>query len=274
MFSCVAYWFAVSVVFSVQRCQGIDGSLSSEQLTALVAKADASKDGTVTLEELMKFSAATDESKSAKETEDKIEKADTDKSGSLTYSELKKYLERENLWSPNDDVSKRQRKFLKRYFNKVVNMVDPDKSKGDQKPSLANSEVNALFFKDIDDGMRSIEVDDNLKHQDADGDGKLTIKEFWHGNNNVDDSKLTDDERKHFAQADTDKDGFVSSQEIMNLNSGIPKVEEDLRNLIKIADEDNDQQVSAAELVKAKVDIAKKSDALDHLYSWVQHHEL
>mmetsp|Transcript_63627 Transcript_63627/g.120457 ORF Transcript_63627/g.120457 Transcript_63627/m.120457 type:complete len:259 (-) Transcript_63627:29-805(-) len=252
------YWCGFAAVLLLDHPVDASESLTSDQLTALIAKVDTSKDGKASFEEIMRFAHATEQARLHKERLSNFEKADKDGDSKLTLPELLQHLESRDAMSFQREVREKQRKHASGVFSHALSATNQD-------GSLDKVRTPLTLFRHIFEGFHRIVVDADMRRKDADGDGKLTIREYY----SITDAVPSKTELVEFAEADRNKDGFLTAREVLQP----PAFAAEFKPLFKLADKDNDGHVSAAELHQSQKDI-EETKAFKFLVGWVEHHEL
>mmetsp|Transcript_136575 Transcript_136575/g.255088 ORF Transcript_136575/g.255088 Transcript_136575/m.255088 type:complete len:274 (-) Transcript_136575:38-859(-) len=270
-------FLAAAVMFSTVHCEDVEDSddpelddpdfeedtsrpkLTTEQIDKLFALVDAGKKGKVSVKDLMVFSAATRESLANQSSPQIAEHMDTDKDGKLSLSEVLKDL---NEMPQDENVRKRKDLETATFREADVN----------KDGLLDKDEFPAIFYSDIKQSILKINTQYIIDDKDANGDGRLTITEFWKGVEEAEEPP-TEIEEGDFRKVDRDQDGFVDLAEMMIWESGIVHVEDAMQEIVLAADTDNDTHVSREELSKAH-DAVRQTDGFFHFADWVKHHEL
>lgn len=259
MFKIATSWCGFAVFCSLACSVG--ASLTEDQFAQLIALIDASSDGKASLDEIMRFHAVTERSRLDKERLSNFEKADKDKDNKLSWPELLQHLEKEDTMSPKEDAREEQRQRARKIFDRAFSLQDG---------SIHKEAIPPLFFRDIFTAFERIVVRYDVLSRDSDGDGKLTIREFLYGNDNITDRTPSESELADFAELDWDKNGLVTPKELLAPRRSW---DEEVELLVQLADKDNDKHVSGAELHQAKDAIAK-TRAFKSFVHWAEHHEL
>jgi len=257
---------------------------------------DADKDGRASLDEIMQFSKDMRQKVAAADAHAVIEEMDTDHSKTLSFEEVEADVAQ---WghSPDEDASaKSQRLEVERA---KFNEADSDKNGVLDKP-----EMPGYFYPETNPSVLEVMTKAAMKEKDLNGDGKLSLKEFWgvdlaQGDENTKDETTegqntqdsgnsgategttevgtpettTDDEEADFKMLDLNKDKYLGLDELRAWESGEFHTREAMRKMIEVADQDHDMHLSADELVKAREKIAGM-DAQYSLTEWIEQDDM
>jgi len=253
--------------------EGAHQSLSAEQMHGLHKKMDANGDGKVSMAEVLAFSDSTRRQIAEREVEAVLGEMDLDKDGKLSVQELVKDL---GSWGGEDvKEDEHEAAMMKEVETAKFGAADTNKD-----GLLDIHELPAMFYPDLHEGVLDLTTRQMLQQKDGDGDGMLSLKEFWRGGVPADDSLdqegeellITDDEKEEFQKLDADHSGKVDVQELKAFESGRFQTEEAMRSLFELADKDKDLHVTAEELGAAREQIAG-SEAHYPLVEWAEHYD-
>merc|ERR1740121_2353703 len=195
-----------------------------------------------------------------------LHEMDTNSDGHLDLQELLKDMDQ---WSDPEDTDRRELDGRKEVETAKFQVADAN---GDGK--LDVKELPSLFYPETHDGILAITVQATIKQKDQNGDGMLTITEFFEGASIPGESlDVTEDEQRDFSHLDIDHNGALDANELKAWESGRFLTETAMHKLFEIADRDSDMHVTAKELDDAREKIAG-NDAQYHLMEWVEHFEL
>lgn len=244
--------------------EGGDGvpRLPAEQLRALHAKMDLDGSGKVSLKELLAFSQDMSKAQATKEAKELM--------GSYTEKvSLKEHLSDTEPEAEDTDEQRQDKEARRRLETEKFKVADLN---GDG--IVDPTEMPALFFPHAHDGVLHVIVQDELRRKDANGDGKLSKKEWQEVGAEGD-----GDETLEFAKVDANGDGLLDQDELKALESGRFYTDEAMKAYFKLADKDVDGQMTAEELLAEEAQLAEEEkvladDAHSHFGDWAQHLEL
>mmetsp|Transcript_34916 Transcript_34916/g.108628 ORF Transcript_34916/g.108628 Transcript_34916/m.108628 type:complete len:291 (-) Transcript_34916:88-960(-) len=251
--------------------ESAEPSISPEQLQKLHKLMDADGNGKMSLDEILAFSTKTSEAMATKDAGSILKDADTSRDGKMSLEEhLKDFSGGDH--EAEDEESKAVMEHQKEVEKAKFAAADVNND-----GLLDDKEVPALFFPETHDGVLSIMAKDSLKQKDADGNGVLSFEEFF-AHNAPDDgdeppADTSEQYRDEFARLDKDHDGSITLEEFKAWESGMFHMHESVKSLFKTVDRDGDGHVTAEELANSHGDVAS-SDAVYHVSSWAEHHEL
>jgi len=241
--------------------------LSAEQLHRLHAKIDADGNGKVSLQEVMAFSHNI--SKSIASSDAKGMLGSETKDGKLS---LEEHISDTHVGSEDSDEDKREKEERRKLETAKFRVADLN---GDG--IVDSTELPALFFPEAHPHVLQVVVQDAMRRKDADGDGKLTKKEFHQDDPDME--EMVEEDKEEFTKLDTNGDGFVDYDELLVLESGRFHEEEAMKLLFNLADKDGDMQLTAEEFVAEQKELAEEEkmladEAHSHFSAWAQHLEL
>jgi len=253
--------------------EGAHQSLSAEQMHGLHKKMDANGDGKVSMAEVLAFSDSTRRQIAEREVEAVLGEMDLDKDGKLSVQELVKDL---GSWGGEDvKEDEHEAAMMKEVETAKFGAADTNKD-----GLLDIHELPAMFYPETHEGVLDLTTRQALRQKDGDGDGVLSLKEFWRGGVPADDALdqegeelfITDDEKEEFQKLDADHSGKLDVQELKAFESGRFHTEEAMRALFELADKDKDMHVTAEELGAAREQIAG-SEAHYPLAEWADEYD-
>merc|ERR1719401_3197547 len=130
--------------------------------------------------------------------------------------------------------------------------------------NLDADELPGLFYPETNEGVLDVIVADSIKQKDKDGDGMLTVKEFF------DTEEPSPEEERDFKSYDADASGKLSLAEVKEWESGRLQMAHSMSKLFEAADKDGDKHITADEVGKVNADIVG-SDAYYHMSEWASH---
>jgi len=254
---------------------------------------DADKDGRASLDEIMQFSMDMRQKVAAADAHTVIDEMDTDHSKTLSLQEVEagvaqwdKSLDGKEVEADaNEDASaKSQRLETERA---KFNEADSDKN-----GVLDAPEMPGYFYPETNPSVLEVMTVAAMKEKDRNGDGKLSLKEFWgvdledpkaqgdeepedSGDSGAtpEDSGATPEEEEDFKMLDLNKDKYLGLDELRAWESGEFHTREAMRKMIELADQDHDMHITADELVKAREKIAGM-DAQYSLTEWIEQDDM
>lgn len=270
MLACLAPWRS-----SAQEESSLphleDETLTSPQLQALHAKLDSSGDGRISLGEALAFAEATSWSLASKDVGLILEEIDTSKDGKIGLEEHLADLGKQVEPQTETDVRAMEVRI-------VLEAKKFKAADGDGDGYLDAQEMPGLFFPETSASVLAVMAAEAMERKDSDKDSKLSPFEFWEADLMGEDgsappSELSQEEQGVFERLDSDRDGFLSLEELHPWESGRLHTQEAMEGLFQAADQDADGHLTAEELVGARGRLAS-SGALYHLLEWTEHHEL
>jgi len=278
MVNCINRAFALVLFFAAAHSQpddeddghdeGMPGlvPLSEKQMQGIHAIFDKNGDGKATLAELMAFSSAMQHLIYQKDAPQMMQGLDSNQDGKLSLEEV--------LEQPRGNESPEDLAEIKsRAEHEEAKFKIADKN-GDNM--LDMSEIPAMYFPETDAEVLKLVVDHSMKEKDLDGDGGVSLEEFWRsmtGGIEQDDDSGMEEERPYFDSLDKDGNGLLNLEEMWAWESGTVELEEAVHALFKTADKDGDGHITVEELASAREELAQ-TEIHDHMLEWVEHHEL
>lgn len=236
--------------------QDLMSELGVETLSRIHAGADANSDGKMSLPEVLDFANRMRHGIAQKEIKEIVEAMDSDKNGKVSLEEF-----RGSLHHPEGD-SKDAAEYDTGLEELTFKAADSDKD-----GELDERELPGFFYPETNHAVLDLIVADVLKRRDADGDGVLSVHEFWE----ITDDEVSDVNLRDFEKFDTDGSGSLSLAEIAEWESGRFGMRETMETLFKVADKDGDKHISAGELhdATASGDLVD-TDVHYHLQQWAE----
>jgi len=250
--------------------EGGEQSLSADQMHGLHKKIDANGDGKVSMAELLAFSDSTRRQILEREVQAVLEEMDLDRDGKLSVQELVKDLD---SWGGEDvKEDEHEAATMKELATAKFGAADTSKD-----GLLDIHELPAIFYPETHEGVLDLTARQTLREKDGNGDGLLSLQEFWRGAPSDDaldqegeELIVTDDEQEEFRKMDADHSGKLDLQELKAFESGRLHTEEAMKSLFELADRDKDMHVTAEELGAAREQIAG-SEAHYPFAEWADH---
>lgn len=241
-------------------------ALTEHQMHSVHKGIDANKDGKISMSEVMEFAAAMRKKVALNDVRNVMDEMDSNKDGKL---DLKELLDDMEQWGENEEGSEEKDARLKMETQKFK-LADADGN-----GYLTQQELPALFYPETHDGVLTVTAEATMKVKDKNGDGKLTLQEFWEGDTASEGESLpiSDEEVADFAKLDINSDQLLDLDELKPWEAGTFHTQEAVKKLFSIADVDGDSLVSQKELGDAREKIAT-TDAQYHLMEWTEHIEL
>mmetsp|Transcript_9457 Transcript_9457/g.21753 ORF Transcript_9457/g.21753 Transcript_9457/m.21753 type:complete len:333 (+) Transcript_9457:106-1104(+) len=255
----------------IEQEGGEHQSLSAEQMLGLHKKMDANGDGKVSMAELLAFSDSTRRQILEREVQAVLAEMDLDGDGKLSVQELVKDLD---SWG-GEDVREDEHEAAAMKELEIAKFGAADTSKDGL---LDIHELPAMFYPEINEGVLDLTAKQTLRQKDGDGDGLLSLQEFWRDGAPSDDALseegqeplIMDGEQEEFRKMDADHSGKLDLQELKAFESGRLHTEEAMKSLFELADKDKDMHVTAEELGAAREQIAG-SEAHYPFAEWADH---
>lgn len=248
-------------------------ALSAEQLHGIHQKIDANGDGRASMGEVLTFSDSVRRQIAVTDIKTVLNEIDLDKDGKLS---LEEFLEDTG---DDDDDQQEPEEVERKETHRKVESAKFAAADTDKDGLLDAEELPSVFFPETHDGVLSLVAKHALQERDQDGDGLLTLQEFWDGDSLEEEEELViESEQEAFRKLDADSSGKLDVYELKAWESGRFHIEEAMKSLFELADQDGDKHVTAEELVAAREQIAESTssyeDAHAHLAEWARHYEL
>merc|ERR1712187_34317 len=137
---------------------------------------------------------------------------------------------------------------------------------------LNTEEASRLF--NPDNNVLGLMAEASFKEWDADGNGEVSMEEFWSGVHVDLEHEASEEEKAEFKRLDADQNGVLNLAEVSNWESGIFHTEEAMKQMFALVDADKDNYVTADELSKAREQLASaQSPAHFHLTEWAEQND-
>eukprot|EP00927_Polykrikos_kofoidii_P052959 TRINITY_DN47006_c0_g1_i1.p1 TRINITY_DN47006_c0_g1~~TRINITY_DN47006_c0_g1_i1.p1 ORF type:complete len:320 (+),score=65.24 TRINITY_DN47006_c0_g1_i1:86-961(+) len=240
--------------------------LTDKQMASLFRGMDENEDGQVSRSEAADYSRRMRRKIAERDIKTISDSIDVDGDGRISLAEFLKDLDSWVASSEEEEASGRERRQHEEEKFKIAD--------ADANGYVEGTEMVAVFYPETHDAVMKHTSGLTLKDKDVDGDGELTLHEFWEGDNADDkDLEIADDEIASFRDLDTDNSGKLSVTELMRWESGSFHTEAALKQVFEFGDADQNMHLSLAELSEARERIVS-SDAHFHLMEWAEHEEL
>eukprot|EP00434_Breviolum_minutum_P004371 symbB.v1.2.003850.t1/scaffold213.1/size264521/5 len=142
----------------------------------------------------------------------------------------------------------------------------------DQDGRLTPMELRQVLYPETHEAVLRLVAEHSLRRKDLDGDGQLSMAEFWEGDMAPGNDE-NGEETATFQTLDKDGNGYLSVEELMHWESGVHHTEVALKELLRLCDSDKDGALSLDELTAQHQQLAH-TDAAYHFLEWAEHHEL
>lgn len=234
-------------------------TLKEDQLIRVHSFLDKNGDGSVTLVEMMDHADRLSAKAAHDDTAEIFAALDQDGDKKLSLDEFKA-----DVTEKMDHMTKEEQAQMMKVEMMKFRAVDED---GDG--FVSEEEVAHLFFPELHDGVMDIEIAEQMRVRDKDGDGKLSYLEFY---------KIPETDRDHhkteghlertadFEELDADKNGFLSTEEMSHMESGRFHMLQTAGQIFKAADTSGDGSLSVTELVDSAAKLP--AEAMGMLYDW------
>eukprot|EP00927_Polykrikos_kofoidii_P078618 TRINITY_DN75422_c0_g1_i1.p1 TRINITY_DN75422_c0_g1~~TRINITY_DN75422_c0_g1_i1.p1 ORF type:complete len:262 (-),score=53.13 TRINITY_DN75422_c0_g1_i1:2-787(-) len=226
---------------------------TEDQMHQLHRHMDINGDGELTLQESLAYSASVSHSIAQNYVEVFLEAVDNSKDRKISLGE---HIEH---FGGDEEENAERAKFVAADEN--------------QDEVLEGKELISMYSPGLHDGVLSVSVQETIRQKDSDGDGQLSMHEFWTADEDDETHRQSEDESVIFQGLDADKDGLLSSEEIRMWESGQFQLEDAMTKMFQTADKNNDTILTAKELADAREEISSH-DAHHNLLEWAEHHEL
>ncbi|CAK0792882.1 unnamed protein product [Prorocentrum cordatum] len=202
-----------------------DDVLSTEQMHGIHQKIDANGDGKASMDEVLAFSDSVRRQIAAGDIPTVLEEIDVNRDGRVSLDE---FLEDIGTSDDDDDPREAERKAAQKEAESAKFLVaDTDKD-----GLLGTEELQSLFFPETHGGVLSVVARHALQERDRDGDGLLSLQEFWDGDSLEEDELLVSrTEQEAFRKLDADSSGKLDVKELEAWESGRFHVEEAVKSL-------------------------------------------
>lgn len=241
-------------------------ALTAEQMRMMHGKFDVDKSGKVSLHEILQYASNMRLEIARKDIHTILDEMDTSRDQKLSLEELLKDLDAQAEGADEEEMKNMVTK--KELETAKFKLSDKD---GDGL--LDAEELPALFYPETNEAVLELTTEASLRQKDTNGDGKLTPKEFWEGDDAEEEAGLSNEEQEDFAKLDQNNDGTLDLKELTAWESGHFHTQEALKKMLEVADADGDMHITADELDAAREQIAG-SDAQYHLLEWAEHNDL
>jgi Ca2+-binding EF-hand superfamily protein len=237
--------------------------LTDEQLTKIHSEIDANHDGMISLVETLKHADSVRRSAANQELNSILEAHDRDGDKKLSHEE---FLGEIGEMAGN----------MEEY--EVVKQEKEQKFKDidlDEDGFLDRDELPLVYMHHTNDKVENLLASQELKRLDKDGDGVLSPSEFWSNSYAEDhDGSITTEEQQQFEGLDANSDGSLSVAELKRWESGSYQSEEAMKALFDVADTDHDGLLTSEELINARGKIKDNHDMHSHIISFHRGKEL
>mmetsp|Transcript_69448 Transcript_69448/g.203214 ORF Transcript_69448/g.203214 Transcript_69448/m.203214 type:complete len:255 (+) Transcript_69448:71-835(+) len=234
--------------------------LPMEKLTGLHGKMDANADGKVSMSEALDFSADMGKLSAKKRLRSDLGLLDGDRDGKVSLQEFLR------SWDRMDPLDEEYAKDMaKRRLHEVERFKVADE---DGDGALDELELQGLLHPGHHDGVLDLATRQAIASKDKDGDGLLSMREFWGGRGELPEPMMVD-----FRKLDKDGSGSLDFEELRHWESGRFREHEVMRKLFDDADKDGDEHVTAEELAAVREEIVGR-EAHYSLHDWSERSEL
>jgi len=241
--------------------------LTSQLLRGIHERIDTDKNGKVSMTEVLKYSAEMRKILASKEAEFVFKQMDANEDGKVNLDEL---LKDTTDWSDVGDGSDEEEKAKTQQAElrkEQLKVADTDKD-----GVLSIEELASVVSPETHDGVLEVTTKHSLVQKDQDGDGQLSLQELWQGEG-LNEEDMSSEQKEEFKMLDADGNGFLSSEELQEWESGMFSRKDAMQELFDMADKDKDMHLSADEIEEAREKIAD-SAARHHFMEWAEHSEL
>lgn len=248
--------------------------LSHEQMRGLHHKMDADGDGHFSLAELLEYAERIPYREAAQELA-MSKDLDASKDGTFTMEEL---LRDEALVSSSnpeefDAATLADIKVLEAAESKLKRLKFQIADANNDKV-LSGSEVAVFFSPESYNAALAAEA---MADKDTNKDGLLSKTEFFSDPANElfleQESDITPEELADFEELDKDGSGDLDTNELIRWESGQYHAHGELTHMVKKADTDRNGKISPDEFINARQHI-NGTDVMYHLLEWTAHEEL
>jgi len=227
----------------------MDEPLTDAQLRSMHAKMDKNADGKVSFLEITTYFNGNHkafESKNMAAILEDFGATDTDKDGSLSLEEHLKHIKTTSEMTDDSNVWARYQEHETVKFRAAD--IDHD-------GVLSKTELPHLLFPEHYEGVLTASVDELMRQNDEDKDGKLNATEFVDLHGEMSKHQDGAEDQADFAKLDTDGDGFLNAVEMRDWETGQLDINVAMKKLFEVADKDKDGSLTADELAGAMTEI-------------------
>jgi len=199
----------------------------SPHVRDLHSKADSNGDGKLSHDEMVFILTESRTAKASRRIRELVDSVDKNGDEALSYDEL------------------HQHTFVDAQDHEVPEAVFKDKFKAADKNNdsiLSTAELFNFYYPENSVPVLDVVVKAEIAKRDADNDGKLSPEEFVPG---------PDADVHDFVKIDSNKDGYISVDELKTWESAFGKLQHAVFSIIKRADQDDDKHLTEEELVQS-----------------------
>lgn len=238
-----------------------EDALSVSRLASLFGQLDGDGDGQASPLELLRAAEAARLGLATKDVEVALEEMDRNRDGWVTFEEL-----HEGEVEPIDDDDRRDMEKRRTEDLQLFKAADVDAD-----GRLTPAELRAVLYPETQQELLRLVAEHALKRKDLDGDGQLTLSEFWEGD--VAPNEEPQEEGATFRRLDRDQNGHLNVEELMDWESGAHHTQVAFEELLRMCDDNGDGQLSLEELTGHHQQLSN-TDAAYHFLEWAEHYEL
>jgi Ca2+-binding EF-hand superfamily protein len=236
--------------------QDEDLPISSETLRSMHAKMDGNSDGQVSMTEALEFALQMRFSLANKDMAMVLDELDESKDGKLTEDEFVHGIHKQDAKKADAaEIALEREKFK----------LADENGNG----HLEVDELAGVFYPETNEKILALVVQDEMKKREKDGDGVLSVKEFWE-HSGEEGEEITPEQQLDFDNYDVDKSGTLSFDEMKEWESGRLLMNLAMEELFKAADKDGDKHMTVDEFGKVGEEIVGL-DAHYHIQEWANH---
>mmetsp|Transcript_89616 Transcript_89616/g.141464 ORF Transcript_89616/g.141464 Transcript_89616/m.141464 type:complete len:337 (+) Transcript_89616:69-1079(+) len=279
-----------------------DDKLTEEQLRQAHATIDENGDKEASKEELLSFveKHETEAALAEIDVDEELKRKDTSSDGKITLEEhlsdtLKGYeLAVKDNKNVDPKIAEEAQKSLDTARQDEIELFNAADANNDGV--LDKSELPALMSPGTNGKVLDVVVKTSIRDADTDKNGKLSLEEFRESglgdsdsdedeaeattkgdNADAKDGKEDKEEEEEedkdvkqlFSRLDTDKDGYIDSQELRVLESGRIHQEDIVNNFVRDMDKDGDKHIDSDEMVTMRGAV-QDSDLQEYLIAWAR----